>query len=131
VKNFHACEFEKVWPLVRHRALAWLAQTPGGEEAFLRECRDGRICCFSTVDGFLALSLAPSPGGGNDLFVRLAVSFAPTKNAVEEHLPFVERVARDMKAKSIRFRSARRGWERHLTDRWSVAHVEYQTEVRP
>lgn len=129
--NFHRCEVEKVWPLVRHRALPFLEGIAGGEDLFLRECRDGRVICFSTVDGFLALSLAPSPDGGNDLFVRMAVSFAPTTNAVEQHLPFVERVARDMKARTIRFRSARRGWERALTDRWSVAHVEYQTEVQP
>jgi len=59
------------------------------------------------------------------------VSFNPSLNAVAHILPDLRRIASDLGAKSIRFRSARPGWLRTMSlgPGWKVSHVEYCTEV--
>lgn len=78
----------------------------------------------------VALSLVPDPlePGALDLFVLIAVSLRD--DAVSAYFPFVEKVARDLGARRIRFRSSRPGWCRSLSNRWRLSHVEYVTEVQ-
>lgn len=126
--NAGPCEIDEVWHLVRDRALPWVSQASGGEEELLRECREKRAFCWRSAEAVLVLSLAPVPGG-LDLFVRAMVSFKPTEDAVERHMPMLDRIARDLGCKKIRFRSTRPGWVKALPDRWTVDHVEYATDV--
>jgi hypothetical protein len=124
-------DIEEGWPLISRRAEPWLDGVPGGAQRLLQEIDDGRTILWASEDGVVGLSLLPSEDGKLDLFCRLAVSFSASRSAVSDHLPFLEKIARDLKASRIRFRSARRGWERALASRWHVAHVEYVTEVEP
>jgi hypothetical protein len=124
------CDIDEVWPQVRARALPWLEGVDGGEAALLRECREKRAFCWRSAQAVLVLSLAPTPDGQLDLFVRTMVSFEPTTDAVDRVLPDLDRIAADLGAARIRFRTLREGWRRALSPRWRVAHVEYATDVR-
>lgn len=109
--------------------MPWLFNVPGGKEELMQEVADGRTTCWRSHDGMLLLSLAPSPAGGLSLFVRAVVSIGVTTTAIGDHMPALHKMARDLKATTIRFRSQRAGWLRALPDDWRIAHVEYFTEV--
>ena len=104
---------------------------PGGVTQFLKEVEEKRTILWCSDAAVVALSLVPSLSGELDLFCRVAVSYGPSRDAVSAHLPFLEKIARELGAKRIRFRSARRGWGRMLGSRWRMTHVEYETEVGP
>jgi hypothetical protein len=123
------CDIDEVWPRVRTRALPWLVGVDGGEDALLRECRERRAFCWRSAQAVLVLSLAPALDGKMDLFVRMMVSFNPTTDAVDTVMPDLDRIANDLGAARIRFRAARKGWDRALSQRWRLAHVEYVTDV--
>jgi hypothetical protein len=124
------CNLRAHWPSIRERALPYLEGLEGGAEELLREFDDGRTTAWINDEAIAVLSLVPGPEGLH-LFVRAVVSFNPSLNAVAHVLPDLRRIASDLGAKSIRFRSARPGWlrTRSLGPGWTVAHVEYCTEV--
>ena len=121
----------EVWPLIQGRVFENLERVPGGAKALIDQCLDGRATVWRGKDAVFVLSLAPNPDGGVDLFVRLAVSLRADADVVGTHEPFLQKVATDLGASWIRFRSSRRGFERALGSHWAVAHVEYATKVEP
>lgn len=121
----------EVWPHIKDKVLADLEQTPGGPRALFTQCLDGRATVWMGKVAVFVLSLAPNPDGGVDLFVRLAVSLDSHADIIGTHEDFLRRVATDLGASSIRFRSTRRGFERALGSQWALAHVEYATKVEP
>jgi hypothetical protein len=122
-------DIEQLWPKFRERALPWLDDREGGEAALLQEVRDKRAFCWCSKDAVVVLSLAPAADGGCDLFVRMAVSLHPTVDTFERYQPDIEKIATDLGAKRIRFRSTRGGWLRVLDSRWTVSHVEYVRDL--
>jgi hypothetical protein len=120
---------DEVWPEVRGRASPWLTDSVGGEEELLREIREKRAFCWSSAQVVVVLSLSPMPDGSRDLFVRAVVGRGPSQDVVDTHLADVDKIARELGAKRIRFRSTRAGWLRSLDSRWTISHVEYVTEV--
>jgi len=122
-----ACQLQDVLPLVEAKARRLLADTDGGLEKVVEDCRAKLAFCFRSQTAFAVLSLAPATSGWV-LFVRLAMSLSGT-TAMHDHMPFIEQVARDLGAKSIRFRTTRHGWSRLLDHSWRVSHVEYEREV--
>lgn len=120
---------EAVWPLVREKALPELQRSPGGAMALMEQCREGRATVWRGKEAVFVLSLAPNADGGLDLFVRMAVSLSPDADVIGTHLGFLQRVAFDLGADAIRFRTLRRGFERALGSQWTLAHCEYMTQV--
>ncbi len=125
------CNIWDVWHRIREKVEPGLKETVGGVEAFMREIEQKQTTVWRSEEGVAVLSLVSQADGKVDLFCRLAVSFGPSHDAVATHLPFLEKVAKDLGATRIRFRTRRRGFERALPSRWHVAHVEYVTEVEP
>jgi hypothetical protein len=125
------CNIDDVWSLVRRRALPWLDPAEGGEKQFLEECRSGRSLAWRSQEVLVVLSLVPAHGREKDLFVRAMVSLAGSNDVGGSVLVDVEKIARDLGANRIRFRSARAGFLRALDSRWRVAFVEYAMDVRP
>jgi hypothetical protein len=124
------CDIDAIWPQIKDRMMPWLQAVPGGVQDLLQEIRDGRSLCWRSPDVVLVLSLVPAPGGTRHLFIRAAASFRPGEDALETHMPLLCRLAADLGATEIRFRSLRAGWLRRLTSGWNIAHVEYCCEVR-
>ena len=120
-------DIDFVWPSIRARAARWVALEPGGAERLIEECRERKAFPFCSADGVMVLSLVPSPEGW-DLFIRLAVSFDGQPIDQSRYEAFLDRVARDLGATRIRFRTRRRGWARNLSSAWRSAHIEGKVE---
>jgi hypothetical protein len=127
--DLRPCDFDKVWPLVRGRISPTLERMDGGQQAMIEEIRSGSALCWTSQYGLLVIQFRPTLGGGHHLFVRAAVSFDPTQDAVEQHMPALRKMAHDLGANQIRFRSVRLGWLRRLKAPWRVCHIEYAAEV--
>jgi hypothetical protein len=120
-------DIDFVWGAIRARAARWLADEPGGAERLFAECHDREAFPFCSRDGVLVLSLVPSPAGW-DLFVRLAVSFDGQQIDHLLYEGFLDKVALDLGATRIRFRTRRRGWGRNLSKAWRCQHVDGRME---
>jgi hypothetical protein len=128
-EEFRPCDFDSVRNLVEEKLRPEAEKVDGGYEELLLELSDKRALCWRSKDAVLVLSLAPTSRGERDLFVRAMVSIGASTDAIDEHLPHVERIAKDLGAARIRFRTMRRGFERAVGSRWRVSHTEYVTDV--
>jgi hypothetical protein len=103
--TFSLTDADQTWPT--------LGLLPARAEEALAECRAGRAMCFTGEWGTFALGLYPNENAtGLEAFVVLAV--AAKRGAFEVAEPHVLRIARDLGATTVAFRSVRRGWERKL-----------------
>ncbi len=125
------CDLKVVWPLIEAKLTPWLFNVPGGAGELFQEIADGRTTCWRSRDSVLVLSLVAAPGGVLNLFIRAAVSIGVTTTAIGDHMPALHKMAKDLKATAIRFRSQRAGWLRALPEDWQITHVEYVTQVQP
>lgn len=107
------------------RLSEWIEAEPGGMALLAEEVRTGRSLCWASDEVFVVLSLAPAPDGKRDLFIRAGVSFENSEGAFERAMPAISRIARDMGASRIRFRSQRPGWTRKLAPPWRLSHTEW------
>jgi hypothetical protein len=123
-------DIEDHWPRVGALAEAALAGDDYTPDNLRLECRENRALCFASSDGVAVVTLVPNRLRNDlELVVLLAASVGP-HGAVEAYLPSIERVARDLGAARIVFRSRRRGWLRHLPEGWALREVTYVCEVR-
>jgi hypothetical protein len=120
-------DLDFLWPSIRTRAERWMRDEPGGAEALFDECRERKAFAFCSHDGAMVLSLVPSPGGWT-LFVRLAVSFDGQAIDQARYEGFLDKIARDLGATRIAFRTRRRGWARNLSPAWRMQHVGNRVE---
>lgn len=102
-------------------AQAVLAKRPGDMtfseiEDMVAECEAERAACLTCEDGLLVISGEPLNGGGLELYVLLAVAFR--HGAVERQDAALRAIARDLGARTIAFRTRRRGWARRLGPEW-------------
>ena len=121
----HPCQADEVQCFLVSRAPK--SVDPEDLESIVEDVREKRSFAFRSEDTVVVLALKPLHGR-LDLFVQLAVS-SLSDGAVSTYLPFVEKVARDLKATKVRFRSRRRGWTKALDARWRLSHVEYELDV--
>ncbi len=126
MNHLRPADFKRLWPSIRERAMPRLQEEPGGVAGLMREIAEGRSTCWVNGEGVVVLSLVQAPDG-QDLFVRAAVTFKPTLHAVDHLMPDLRKIAMDLGANAIRFRSQRAGWIRALGPDWRIAHIEYVT----
>lgn len=127
----------KLWPadlgqmIVKagERLTEWVEAEPGGLALLIEEVKTGRSLCWASDEAFVVLSIAPAPDGKRDLFIRAGVSFENSEGAFERHMPAIAKIAVDMGASRVRFRSRRPGWERKLQPPWRLSHTEWVCEV--
>jgi hypothetical protein len=124
------CDLRLVWPQIEAKLLPWLFNVPGGVTELFQEIDEGRTTCWRSCDAVFVLSLVPAPAGLS-LFVRAMASPGVTTTAIGDHMPALHKMARELKATTIRFRSPRAGWLRALPEDWRVSHVEYFVKVEP
>ena len=120
----YSCKADEVQSFIISRAPRFVDQDD--LDALVKDVREERSFAFRSEDTVVILALKPVHGR-LDLFVQLAVS-SRGDGAVSTYLPFVEKVARDLGAKKVRFRSKRPGWFRRLDARWRVSHVEFEMD---
>lgn len=78
-------------------------------------------------DGIVVVTLRGGPIGMR-AFVILAVS-GGSAGAVQRNESALVEIARDMGAKTLAFRSDRRGWARALSDKWRRTGDFYERTV--
>lgn len=106
---FQLVHVDDVWPS--------LGPLPPLAEEAREECLAGRALCFTCEWGTFAIGLYPDDNGAAlEAFVLLAV--AAKIGAFEIAESSVLRVAADLGATTVAFRSVRRGWARKLGPAW-------------
>jgi hypothetical protein len=90
---------------------------PAGHEA-VEEARAGRALTFRGPFGVFVLTLRPGENCADlECFVLLAV--ASRHGAFKDAEPAVLQIARDLDARTVAFRSVRKGWARRLGADWA------------
>jgi len=103
------CDVDEIWPT--------LGDLPDGAEAARTVCHAGNGLCFAGPWGMFALGLGPGENPATlEVFVLLAL--AAQNGAFEQAEPAVLKIARDLGATTVAFRSVRRGWARRLGPAW-------------
>lgn len=106
---FELVDIDAIWPT--------LGRLPPLAAEAIDECHAGRALCFQGEWGTFAIGLYPDDNGtALEAFVLLAV--AAKNGAFEIAEPSVLRVAADLGATTVAFRSVRRGWARKLGPAW-------------
>lgn len=79
------------------------------------QCESNRAWCLGCPDGMVVVELRPY-ADALELFVWIAVAWR--HGALERQAAGLERIARDLGARTIAFQSRRRGWARRLGSHW-------------
>lgn len=109
--NFNMVRFADAWPRFKEWAGEYIT------EAAVDEARHWPNVSLVNEDGLLVLTLKPGHNGLR-AFVILALSCSGVFGAVHRNEAGVVEIARDMGARTLAFRSARRGWSRVLGRHW-------------
>jgi hypothetical protein len=94
---------------------------PGVASAFeisevVAECEAERAMCLACPDGMVVVGLTPG-AEGLELFVWLAVAFK--HGAFERQDAALDKIGRDLGARTVAFQTRRRGWGRRLGPEWT------------
>jgi hypothetical protein len=79
------------------------------------ECEANRALCLACEDGMVVVNVCQGTEG-LEMFVWLAVAFK--HGAVARQGPALDKIGRDLGAKTIAFAARRRGWARALGPEW-------------
>ena len=109
--NFNMVRFSDAWP----RFKEWAGEYITAEA--VEEARHWPNVSLVNEDGLLVLTLKPGHNGLR-AFVILALSSGKHFGAFHRNEAGVVEIARDMGARTLAFRSDRRGWGRVLGRHW-------------
>jgi hypothetical protein len=84
-------------------------------DEIVAECQAERALCLACSDACIVVGLQPG-AEELELFVWLAVAFQ--HGAYERQVAALQHIARELDARTIAFRSRRRGWARRLGPEW-------------
>ena len=79
------------------------------------QCETNRAWCLSCPDGMVVVELRPY---GNELELFIWVAVAWRHGAVKRQIAGIEKIARDLGARTVAFQSRRRGWAKRLGSQW-------------
>jgi hypothetical protein len=81
------------------------------------QCESERAICLACEDGMVVIDLRPDATGfGLELFVWLAVAFKHGAFARQD--TELDKIGRELGARTLAFQSRRRGWARRLGPEW-------------
>jgi hypothetical protein len=92
----------------------WLATGPEIDE-IQAQCEANKAWCLRCPDGVMVVELRPH-GDALEFFIWIAVAWR--RGAVARQIGGLEKLARDLGARTIAFQSRRVGWERRLGPQW-------------
>jgi hypothetical protein len=124
--GFALADFDYEWPAYSRRAERW------GHEEAVRIARaqeqSGNGVCMVCTDGMVILTLEIGDNGEDQLFVVMAVS-SGVPGSFKRHESEILAIAKDLNAKSVAFKSNRKGWARLLGKEWSLRGDEFSRSV--
>ena len=122
-------DIRREWPRIRDAVAAILAGDGETPEEVYAECRFGRAQLYVCAQGFVVLKkYLREDNGCPELLVWLAQGEGG--GLLQAHLPQLERIARELGAATLVFRTRRRGFARLLDARWQLRALEYQLEIK-
>lgn len=111
---FELITFFDAWTIARQRTSSkWIC------DSAIAEAQHANAVSLVCPDGVMTMSLIPDEGGRMRALVLMAVSTRFAAGAFQRNEPHVIRIARDMGASVLAFRTQRRGWSRLLGQEWS------------
>jgi hypothetical protein len=109
------------WPEAEPLIAAALLGSDDSTEEVLDACRRGEAWMLASERGYAVLKAVAAPRGF-DVLVWVAVSRG-ARDCIATQLNELETLARAAGARSIVFRSSRRGFERALPAGWAVRQI--------
>lgn len=111
---FELINFFDAWTIARQRTSSkWIC------DSAIAEAQHANAVSLVCPDGVMTMSLILDEGGRMRALVLMAVSTRFAAGAFRRNEPHVIRIARDMGASVLAFRTQRRGWSRLLGQEWS------------
>lgn len=118
----------RVMDALRKMYAEWSINPP--EEVY-HECRSGKATLFLCDDeGFVILkSRVDEATLEDDLFIWIGFSFVEYPGMLNKFLPEIEKLGKELGAKTVSFQTPRKGFERILSDRWKGKFTEYSVRI--
>lgn len=119
---------ERVMDMLRKMYKEWGINPP--EEVY-HECRSGKATLFLCDDiGFVILKSRHDDSTlEDDLFIWIGCSWVDYPGMVDRYLPEIEKLGKELGAKTVSFQSPRKGFGRILSDRWKEKFTEYSVRI--
>jgi hypothetical protein len=121
-------DIRREWDRIKGHVADILGDDERPEEVYA-ECRSGKAHLYLCDHGFVVLKrYVRDDTGEPEVLIWLGYGEGG-KDLANLYLPELEALARKAGAKSLAFRTRRRGFERILNTRWELRAVEYQVRL--
>lgn len=117
-------DIREEWPKIKDSLASILFQSDSLEELY-HLCRTKEAFLFTVPEGYVIFREIKDDAGDKVLFIWAAYC----KGLIEKYEQDIDELARMIKAKKVVFRTVRKGFEKVLSDKWSVSFVEYMKKV--
>ncbi|MGI0011621.1 MAG: hypothetical protein ACREAE_09505 [Nitrosopumilaceae archaeon] len=119
-------DIREEWSRIKDSLTKTLHPSDSLEELY-HKCRNEQAFLFVVPEGYIIVDEFNDDDGQKVLF--LWVVYGEGKNLIIEYEKDIDELAHMIGATKIAFRTLRKGFEKVLSDKWYVEHIEYRKRV--
>lgn len=119
-------DIREEWSRIKDSLSKILFSSDSIEEVY-HKCRTKEAFLFVVPEGYIIVNEFKDDDGQKVLFLWAA--YGEGINLIKEYEQDIDELAKMIGASKVAFRTIRKGFERVLSDKWSVAHIEYRKRI--